>query len=147
MNDTLQEDAERFAEFILAHYPPARTWDDPVSYCAWHIGHAFIAAVTDDDHEIVAIASARPVDRPGMGVLPAYFNEWGECLHIDLLIDTTDDRRAVLCLREMAKRRFPHCKVAAMFRHFEGNIKVYPIEKLYRSLEKIPKEKHEAVAA
>lgn len=140
MNATLKEDAENFAEFILAHYPDARTWADPVNYCAWYISHFFIAAVCDEEtRRIVAIGAARPVDRPGMGVLPIYYNKEGTCLHIDLLIDVSRDNRAMIALREICKARFPQCKTVTMFRHFESALHVYPIERFWRSLEKIKK--------
>ena len=87
MNAVLQKDAEKFADFIQEHYPDAQSWKDPIGYCAWYISHFFIAAVCCEYGHIVAIGAARPVDRPGMGVLPAYFNEKGTCLHVDLLMD------------------------------------------------------------
>jgi hypothetical protein len=144
MSTTLQKDAQRFAEFIKAHYPEAQTWKDPIGYCAWYISHFFIAAVCNaDTNEIVAIGAARPVDRPGMGVLPCYYNEKGTCLHVDLLIDVSPDSRAIMGFREICRVRFPQCETVAMFRHFETNIRVYPINKFWKSLEKIKRQKKE----
>jgi hypothetical protein len=142
MKNVLREDAEQFAQFIQKHYPEAQSWKDPIGYCAWYISHFFIAAVCDEDtKEIIAIGAARPVDRPGMGVLPCYFNEKGTCLHIDLLVDVSPNLNPIIAFREMCKMRFPQCKTVAMFRHYESNIRVYPIDKFWRSLEKIKKTK------
>jgi hypothetical protein len=143
MKTTLEQDAERFAVFLKEHYPEAKTWEDPVNYCAWYIGHGFIAAVCDERGEIVALGAARPVERPGMGVLPAYFNDKGTCLHIDILVDTLSDNRALIALREFTKVRWPQCKTMAMFRHFESHIRVHPIEKGWRWLERIKRKKKE----
>jgi hypothetical protein len=143
MKDTLQQDAERFAQFIVANYPDSRQWADPTGYCAWYIGHGFVAVVIDEDGKIVALGSARPVERPGMGVLPFYYNEEGTCLHIDLLIDVNKDSKSIIALREICRRRFPQCNTVTMFRHFEESIHVYPINKFWRSLEKIKRTKKE----
>jgi hypothetical protein len=142
MNPVLQRDAEKFAAFILEHCPETQTWKDPVGFCAWYISHGFIVAVTDGD-QIVAIAAGRPVDRPGMGVLSAYYNEFGSCLHIDLLVDITDDNRAINALCDFCKGRFPHCKVISLFKHFEEHIRVYSMAKFFRSLKKIRRRKKE----
>ena len=137
MTAILQRDAEKTAEFITSHYPTALKWNDPIGYCAWYISHGFIAVVSDDEGRILAVGAARPVDRPGMGVLPAYFNQHGTNLHIDLLVDVTNDLRAIRAFRDMCKMRFPQCKTVAMFRHFETAIHVYEIDKFWRSLEKM----------
>jgi hypothetical protein len=104
---------------------------------AWYIGHGFAAVVVDEHGEIVALGSARPVERPGMGCLPYYFNAGGTCLHIDLLIDKSEDERACLALRSMCQALFPQCKTVTMFRHYEGKLHVYPIAKFWRSFDKI----------
>jgi hypothetical protein len=135
--NTLLADAKRFAEFILQNYPGAKEWIDPVQQTAWYISHCFVAAVLGDDGEIVALGSARPVERPGLGVLPFYFNEGGKCLHIDLWIDNSGDEKACRALSNICKMRFPQCKVVTMFRHFEGQLHVYEINRFWKSLEKI----------
>jgi hypothetical protein len=83
-----------------------------------------------------------------MGVLPAYFNEHGTCLHVDLLVDISPDLRAIKCFRDICTLRFPQCKTVAMFRHFETHIRVYDIEKFWKGLEKLKRiatkeKKHE----
>src|SRR4029077_6702090 len=70
---TLREDSEKMACFIVNNYPDAKEWHDPVAKAAWYISHAFVACVLGDEEEIVAICAARPVERPGLGVLPSYF--------------------------------------------------------------------------
>jgi hypothetical protein len=87
---TLQQDAEKFAAFIVNNYKDAKDWVDPVRKAAWYIGHAFVASVIDEKGDIVALVAARPVDRPGIGVLPYYFNDKGTCLHVDLLLDISE---------------------------------------------------------
>jgi hypothetical protein len=140
MNNAFEQDAERFSEFLQVHYKDARTWKDPVGYCRWYMGHGFIAAVLDSDTgEITALASARPVERPGIGILPFYFNEGGKCLHIDILVDLSPDIRAILVFREICKLRFPQCRSVTMFRHFEEKLHVYEINKFWRYLEKLKK--------
>ncbi len=151
---TLQEDAEKFAAFIVANYPDAKDWTDPVRQAAWYIGHGFVAVVCNDDGEIVALVAARPVDRPGIGVLPAYFNENGTCMHCDLLIDISHDTRALIVLKMFCQLRFPKCTTISMFRHFEEHIRVYSLDKFWHSFAKIKKvrrkkkeKQHEPAAA
>jgi hypothetical protein len=149
MMTTLQQDAERFAAFILENYPDAKQWDDPVMKAAWYISHGFVAVVCGEKGEIVALLAARPVERPGIGVLPYYYNEHGTCLHVDLWCDVSGDDRARLRLKEFALLRYPRCTTIAMFRHFEGKMNVYSLDKFWRSFEKIKrmrrKKKHEAI--
>jgi hypothetical protein len=140
---TLRKDAEKFAEFIVANYDNAKEWEDPVGKAAWYISHAFIAVVCSEQGHIVAVGAARPVDRPGMGVLPYYFNENGRNLHIDLLVDRSSDLRAIIAFRDLCKIRFPRCTTVAMFRHFETNIRVYQIGKFWKSLERIKRRRKE----
>ena len=138
---TLQEDAEKFAAFILANYPDAKEWIDPVAKAAWYISHLFVAVVCDDEGAVVALLAARPVERPGIGVLPYYFNENGTCLHVDLWVDVSGDDRARMALKAFTLIRFPKCKTIAMFRHFEESIRVYSLNKFWKSFEKIKKVK------
>ena len=91
---TLQQDAEKFADFIVNNYPDAKEWHDPVAKAAWYISLAFVAVVLGDDGEIVALCAARPVDRPGIGVLPYYYNEHGRDMHVALWCDVSGDDRA-----------------------------------------------------
>jgi hypothetical protein len=133
----LRRDAMRFAEFVAKNYKDANQWPDLLGMMAWYIGHGFAAVVVDESGEIVALGSGRPVDRPGMGCLPYYFNAGGTCLHIDLLIDKSEDERACLALRGICQALFPQCKTVTMFRHYEGKLHVYPIAKFWRSFEKI----------
>ena len=93
--------------------------------------------------EIVAIGAARPVERPGMGVLPCYYNEKGTNLHVDLLVDTSSDERSILALVEIAKQRFPQCKTVAMFRHFEESLHVYEIQRFWKFVQKIRRKRKE----
>ena len=147
MNDALKYEAERIAEFVQEHYPPAMTWEDPVGYCAWFLSHGFMTRLEDADKNVVAVGAGRPVDRPGMGVLDGYFNEGGTCLHIDLLIDKTDDRRGTHIIRQICKMRFPQCTTVTMFRGFEQKMHVYPLDKLFRRGELIKRKakQHETV--
>jgi hypothetical protein len=141
MPTTLQEDAEKFAAFIIENYPDAKQWIDPVEKAAWYISHCFAASVCCEAGHMVALLAARPVERPGLGVLPYYFNEGGQCLHVDLWIDVSGDDRARLALKAFALVRWPQCTTIAMFRHFEESIRVYDIECFWRSFEKIKKVK------
>ena len=141
MNDTLQLDAERFAEFVLKNFPEAKEWNDPVRQAGWYISYGFVAACCGHDGEIVALLAARPVERPGLGVLPYYFNERGKCLHVDLWIDVSEDDRARLALKEFSLARFPGCTTIAMFRHYETNLRVYTLERFWKQFEKIKRLK------
>jgi hypothetical protein len=138
---TLQEDAQKYAQFILENYPDAKQWHEPVMKAAWYISHGFAAAVTGYDGEIVALLAARSVERPGLGVLPYYYNEHGKCLHVDLWCDVSGDDRARLALKAFALLRWPQCKTITMFRHFEESIRVYTLSKFWKSFEKIRKIK------
>jgi hypothetical protein len=138
---TLQDDAEKFATFILANYPDSKEWLDPVEKAAWYISHGFVAVVCCECGEIKALVAARPVDRPGIGVLPYYFNENGRCMHVDLLLDVSDDKRAMNALELFFRMRFPQCTTIAMFRHFEEHIRTYEIEKFWRSFHKLKRRK------
>jgi len=138
---TLQEDAEKFAQFILANYPDSKQWTDPVEKAAWYISHAFVASVIRDDGEIVALVAARPVDRPGIGVLPYYFNENGKDMHVDLLLDISSDKQAMNVLEVFFRLRFPQCTTISMFRHFEESIRVYDIHKFWQSFHKLKRRK------
>ena len=80
------------ADFIVNNYPDAKQWHDPVAKAAWYISHAFVAVVLGDEGEIVALVAARPVERPGLGVLPYYFNEGGRVMHVDLWVDISRGR-------------------------------------------------------
>lgn len=141
MPTTLREDAEKFAAFIVENYPDAKEWHDPVRQAAWYISYGFVAAVNNESNEIVALLAARPVERPGLGVLPFYFNEGGTCLHVDLWCDVSGDDRARLRLKEFAQLRWPQCTTIAMFRHYEGNLRIYTLSKFWRSFEKIKRVK------
>jgi hypothetical protein len=134
---TLQEDAQKYAQFILENYPDAKQWHEPVMKAAWYISHGFAATVTGYDGEIVALLAARSVERPGLGVLPYYYNENGTCLHVDLWCDVSGDDRARLALKAFALLRWPQVKTIAMFRHFEESIRVYTLSKFWKSFEKI----------
>jgi hypothetical protein len=148
---TLREDAERFAQFIVNNYPDAKEWHDPVAKAGWYIAHVFVASVLGDDGEIVALCAARPVDRPGIGVLPYYFNEKGRDLHVDLWCDVSQDDRARQVLKLFFQMRFPQCTTITMFRHYEEHLRTYSIQKFWRSFEKIRyvkrKRKHHELAA
>jgi hypothetical protein len=138
MKNKLLEDAERFSAFMLKHYPPAREWVDPVGYCAWYISKGYTAVVVDEDGEkIVAMCAVRPVDRPGFGVLPFYSHENGPCLHIDLLIDTLADDRAIMAFRNLFWMRFGKRKTVTLFRGTEESIHVYDYAKFWRHLTKM----------
>lgn len=141
MPTTLREDAEKFAAFIVANYPDAKEWTHPVEQAAWYINYGFIAAVLDDDREIVAILAARPVERPGLGVLPYYFNENGTCMHVDLLVDISPGKRALDVLKAFCQVRWPQCKTIAMFRHYETNLRCYTLSKFWKSFELIKRVK------
>ena len=134
---TLQQDAEKFADFIVNNYPDAKEWHDPVAKAAWYISLAFVAVVLGDDGEIVALCAARPVDRPGIGVLPYYYNEHGRDMHVDLWCDVSGDDRARQVLKLFFQMRFPQCTTISMFRHFEGKLNTYDIKCFWRSFEKI----------
>jgi hypothetical protein len=138
MNDKLMEDAKRFSGFMLKEYPCAREWEDPVGYCAWYISKGYTAVVVDEDGEkIVAMCAMRPVDRPGFGVLPFYFNEQGKSLHIDLLIDTLDDDRAIMAFRNLFYMRFGKRETVTLFRGTEESIHVYSWKTFWRHLTKM----------
>jgi hypothetical protein len=137
MPTTLREDAEKFAQFIVENYPDAKQWHEPVQKAAWYIAHAFVASVLGDEGEIVALCAARPVDRPGIGVLPYYYNDAGRDLHVDLWCDVSEDDRARQVLKLFFQWRFPQCTTITMFRHFEEHLRTYPIKKFWRSFEKI----------
>jgi hypothetical protein len=139
MNDILREDAEKFAGFLVEHYPPALEWCDPVGYCAWNIAKGFIAAAINDDGKIVAMCAMRPVDRPGLGVLPYYYNHDGSNLHIDLLVDETSDERAIASFRALFGLRFGPRKTVAMFRHHEESLHVYSYTKFWNKLASVKK--------
>jgi hypothetical protein len=139
MNNPLKEDAEQFSEFLVQHYPPARGWCDPVGYCAWNIAKGFIAAAVSEDEDIVAICAIRPVDRPGLGVLPYYYNDGGSCLHVELLVDTSDDLRAIASFRELFGRRFGPRQTVTMFRRTEEAMRVYPYTKFWDKLASVKK--------
>lgn len=135
---TAMEHLHALADFVVEHYPPARTWEDPVQYCAWFVNRKFLATVRDPDtDEILAVGAARPIERPGLGILPGYYNEGGKCLHIDLLIDITDSKMGIFVLRELCRLRFPQCTVVCMFRHEGKHMRVYPLEKLFRRGERL----------
>ncbi len=140
MNDKILEDAERFGAFLLEEYPRAREWEDPVGFCAWYIGMGYIAVVVDDQ-KIVAMCAMRPVDRPGFGVLPYYYNEQGRSIHIDLLIDTLDDERAIMAFRNLFWMRFGRRETVALFRGDETAIHVYDYAKFWRHLTKMKRAK------
>ena len=135
--NSLQQDAESFAEFIAENYADANRWNDLPAMTRWYISHGFMAVVCCQHGHIVALGSARPVERPGLGVIPYYFNEGGTCLHIDMWIDNSGDEQACLALRDICKMRFPQAKTVTMFRHFEGKLHVYPVGRFWKSLEKI----------
>jgi hypothetical protein len=139
MNEVMMvTDAEKFSRFILENYPEARNgWEDPLGLVAWYINYGFIVVVLDDDGEIVSLCSGRPVDRPGMGCLPYYFNARGTNLHVDLWIDISGDDRARVSLMKFARVRFPRVTTIAMFRHHEGTLHVYPIERFWKGFEKL----------
>ena len=141
--DHVTEDAEKFAEFILENYPDAKDWNEPIKRAAWYISQGFVAVVNDDDGEIVALCAARPVDRPGIGVLPFYFNEHGRNMHVDLWCDISGDKGQRTFGIVLSGLRFPQCTTISMFRHFESKMNTYEIQKFWRSFDKIRRKKKE----
>ncbi len=146
-------DAQKFCEFLVENYAPARDWEDPFGYCCWNMAHGFMAAVVGEDGNVVALGVARPVDRPGFGCLPYYFNENGRSLHIDLLLDISDDTRAIFALRDITMRRFGPRDTVAMFRHGDENIRVYPYYRFWENVARLKRarmkkeKKHESATA
>lgn len=131
---TLDRDAEKFCAFLKEHYVPAKSWVDPLGYCLWNMSHGFMASVIGEDDKVIAMGVARPVDRPGFGCLPFYFNANGKNLHMDLLVDISDDTKAILALRAFTMQRFGPRETVAMFRHSDENIRIYPYDKFWKNL-------------
>jgi hypothetical protein len=70
-------------------------------------------------------------------VLPFYSHENGPCLHIDLLIDTLADDRAIMAFRNLFYMRFGKRKTVTLFRGTEESIHVYDYAKFWRHLTKM----------
>ena len=143
MNTKLYQDAGKFCQFMLEHYEPARSWVDPFGYCIWNMSHGFMAAVVDEDDKVVALGVARPVDRPGFGVLPFYANEQGRNLHIDLLVDIGDSTESIFAMRDLIFARFGPRETVAMFRHGESDtaLKVYEWRRFWNNVARIKRAK------
>jgi hypothetical protein len=103
-----------------------------------------MAVAIGENGEIVAMWAARPVERPGLGVLPFYYNQRGKCLHVDLLIDTGRDKRAKAALWSLMLVRFGELETISMFRRTEEKLHVYPLKRFGEVLlrtDKIKKRK------
>jgi hypothetical protein len=132
----------RHAEFVVKHVPEAKAWQEPVAQAAWYIGHGFAMAVHDaDTGEIVSLVTARPVERPGIGTIPYYFNEGGKSLHVDLLLDIAPDNRSLIAVKLFLQLRFPQCTTVAYFRHFEEKLHVYRLPEFWDHYDKIKRIK------
>jgi hypothetical protein len=134
-------DIARFSEFIRANYKPSRAWADIEGYVAWYIGNGYIIAINDEKNEVAAICAIRPVERPGLGVLPFYHNEHGACLHIDLLIDKTGSSLALFLFQQVFFARFGPREWVTMFRHHEEKLHVYPYHKFWKAWGRFRKSK------
>ena len=142
MPTTLERDAERHAEFVVKHVPQAKAWHDPVRQAAWYISHGFAMAVADiDTREIVSLVTARPVERPGIGTIPFYFNEGGTNLHVDLLLDIAPDNRSLMAVKLFLQMRFPQCTTIAYFRHFEEKLHVSHLPQFWKYYDRIKRTK------
>ena len=63
-------------------------------------------------------------------------------MHVDLWCDVSGDDRALTGIKiVLSGLRFPQCTTIAMFRHFEGKLNTYDIQKFWRSFEKIKRVK------
>jgi hypothetical protein len=102
-----------------------------------------MAAVVDEDEKVVALGVARPVDRPGFGVLPFYANEGGRSLHIDLLVDISDTTESIFVMRDLIFARFGPRETVAMFRHGESDtaLKVYRWDRYWQNISRIKRVK------
>ena len=142
MPTTLKQDAERYAAFFADNVPQAKAWVDPVGQAAWYISHGFACAVHDaDTGEIVSLVTARPVERPGLGIIPYYFNEGGTTLHVDMFLDTTPDSRSLQVIKLFLQMRFQQCTVVEYFRHFEEKLHVHKLPEFWDHYDKIKRIK------
>ena len=141
MPTTLKNDAEAYAKFFVDNVPQAKAWVDPVGQAAWYISHGFACAVRDGEDEIVSLVTSRPVERPGLGVIPYYFNEGGTTLHVDMLLDISPDQRSLMVIKLFLQWRFPQCTVVEYFRHFEEKLHVYKLPEFWAYYDRIKRIK------
>jgi hypothetical protein len=146
----MRTEIQRLAQFILDNYPPAQKWTDVEGYCEWYVGKGYVITVIDDDDKIAAMCAIRPVERPGLGCLPFYCNEYGACLHIDLLIDKTTHPLFACLLAHAFEMRFGRREWITLFRKHEEKMHVYRYDKFWKSLsrfkraQKVEERKHES---
>lgn len=142
MTQELQADVEKFARFIFENYPPSHHWEDLYGYCAWYISKGYIITLVGNEGEIIALCAIRPVERPGLGCLPFYCNDYGDCLHIDLLIDNTTTPLAAMLLARAFEVRFGPRSWVTMFRHHEEKMHVYRYNKFWTSLSRFKRARN-----
>jgi hypothetical protein len=130
---TLEFDAFRVADFILRNYEPARKWADPVGYCAWYVSQGFLAMVCNDEGEIVAVVSMRPVMNPGDGAVPYRFDPEGTCIFIDLLI-VKNSPLSMAGLAYVFKARFGEREKVAYFRRSEERLRIHDYSVFFKNV-------------
>lgn len=130
-------DACRVANFIQKHYPPAQNWDDPVGWAGFFLGRGFTGIILDENHEIAALAAARPVEKPEDGSVAYLYDETGDCLFVDLIVIPKPIPGAFLAFTIMAERRFPGKNRVAYFRKTESNLKVRDFDGFLETIRKI----------
>ena len=136
--ELLQKSAQA-AAFLQEHYPPVFNWDDPIGTCAWYLSNGFMAMMLRDDGSIAALASARPVDKPGDGAVPYRYNDKGECIFVDLLV-SENVPLAIKGFSFIMRKRFGNRKKVAFFRAPKEVLRVHDFDVCVRNLERKRKE-------
>jgi len=110
MDEKLLTCAQQAARFIVRHHAQACEWPNVVEWCAWYISNSLMAALHDENGEIVALIAGRPVNDPLDGNIPYKHDKGGKCIFIDFLAIEPKYSRAVypsfvaLCLDRFGER-------------------------------------------
>ena len=128
---TTPDVAVPLAEFIAAHYPPAREWgmEALLPWVRWNLGESFLAYVFDDGN-IVGVGIARPVMRGEDGRTDCLYDQEGPCLFIDLAI-ATGPLVAAMLVAQMRERFGMRERVAFLRR---DRLIVHPLKPWYYRL-------------
>ena len=139
MSLELAEQSAKAAAFLMSHYPPAQRWDDPFGTCAWYLSHGFMALMLRDDDSIAALASARPVEKPGDGAVPYRYDDKGDCIFVDLLV-CNKVPLAIAAFSVIMRKRFGMRKNVSFFRAPKEMLRVHRYDTFVRNLERKSKK-------
>lgn len=132
---------DQIIDFLVENYPPCFTWerDFIIKWYNWYKHFHLSETIVDFKNEIVAIAFARPIQKPEDGLDEYHFDPMGSCLFVDLTV--VKDERSKSQLYDLFVKKMGHMQTIAFKRSkYSKMIRCYPFEKFMLKFIKGTKE-------